>query len=727
MDTQLKDVSELLDLKFDTRNELLYAVRRFYAARGCVLSIRSSRPDKNVILRCDKGGSYRNSHQLTEDLRKRKRTSRLIGCPFEVRGRKQEEGFWIVDIKEPKHNHDLDGDAEGECSEVEHGETQPNADVVPAENNVPDDNIALEEITVAEEQQEQQQEHRNNNVVPVNDVNAHFQILHSRFKTRTELLQAVRGSYAARGYILTTRSSRPDKNVILGCYRGGTYRNTHKVPLVERKKSIKSRLIGCPFRLWGIKQNDGFWAVRVKNSTHNHEPANDISAYPLSQRLTRDELETVDELTKSGQTPRQIMLALKKKNPDLKVISKTIYNAKKKIVKDKLAGRSTIEALFDELIKAGFNCNFLKDQEGHLTHLFAAHPLSVVLTKCFSNIFVMDSTRKCSGYKMHMLGIAGISSFNTAFYSCFCFLEKEDKESYVWALKMFSNILGHDRNTQPSAFVSNRESALTDAINVVFPTTANVFGLWHVEKSVKDNCKRYFETKEDWDAFLSHWKKVVSSPTEAEFLQSWDEFESSYSEKGDAIGFIKHDWIPWKEKFISAWSDKCFHFSNQSSSSGEDALEKLKKLLHVSAGDLREVKNNFSTAVEKEYKDTTTRLESEKIRVLYYCCKVSLFENILCRVSEHALVELYKQYEKVKKGEVDPVCTGRFRATMGLPCAHSMVNSEALILDSVHQQWRIDTRLLPRRNPLIGFKRRKEDLCPYVDLNGPKTELSDDT
>lgn len=118
METQIKDISQLLNLKFDTRNELLYAVRRFYAAKGYVLSIRGSRPDKYVNLRCERSGCYRDTRQVPADQRKRKRTSRLIGCPFEIRGKKQEEGFWMVEIREPKHNHGIDVEAEGEGMEV---------------------------------------------------------------------------------------------------------------------------------------------------------------------------------------------------------------------------------------------------------------------------------------------------------------------------------------------------------------------------------------------------------------------------------------------------------------------------------------------------------------------------------------------------------------------------------------------------------------------------------
>ncbi|GJW41654.1 protein FAR1-related sequence 5 [Tanacetum coccineum] len=58
-------------------------------------------------------------------------------------------------------------------------------------------------------------------------------------------------------------------------------------------------------------------------------------------------------------------------------------------------------------------------------------------------------------------------------------------------------------------------------------------------------------------------------------------------------------------------------------------------------------------------------------------------------------VGLKKQYEKITKGTISP-CTGHFTATMGLPCAHKIINSHEnkLSLDLIHSHWRIDTLTL---------------------------------
>ncbi|GJV49259.1 protein FAR1-related sequence 5 [Tanacetum coccineum] len=145
-------------------------------------------------------------------------------------------------------------------------------------------------------------------------------------------------------------------------------------------------------------------------------------------------------------------------------------------------------------------------------------------------------------------------------------------------------------NTDHSfVIISDRELALMNAIDNVFPSARNLLCVWHIEKNVVSNCKGFFEHAEDFDIFMSNWNNIVYSTTEDMFVNNWDEFELLYREK----------------------------------------------------------------------KDTTA------------------------------------QYEKITKGTISP-CTGHFTATMGLPCAHKIINSHEnkLSLDLIHSHWRIDTLTL---------------------------------
>ncbi|GJT79364.1 PKS-NRPS hybrid synthetase [Tanacetum coccineum] len=305
---------------------------------------------------------------------------------------------------------------------------------------------------------------------------------------------------------------------------------------------------------------------------------------------------------------------------------------KAKFCKDELGKRSKISALFNKLEKGGYFHDVKQDPQGRITYLFIAHPLSIKLAKVFSSIFVMDCTYKTNGFNMPLLDIIRVSCFNTSFYSGFAFLQKEDKDSYVWALSTFRKFLG-DKN-QPFVIITDRELALMNAIEEVFPSTTTLLCVWHINKNVFANYKTHFVIAKEFDIFKSNWNNLVYSTTKADYVKSLDEFELLYKDKKDAIKYIRDTWLQWKEKFVSAWK-----------------------------------KNTYIWAI-------VPRLEPK----------------LLSHVSHFALKEIRKQYEKSKSGSITP-CTGHYTATMGLPCAHTIKdwNEVALLLELIHPHWRIDT------------------------------------
>ncbi|XP_071699208.1 protein FAR1-RELATED SEQUENCE 5-like [Rutidosis leptorrhynchoides] len=282
-------------------------------------------------------------------------------------------------------------------------------------------------------------------------------------------------------------------------------------------------------------------------------------------------------MTKSGIPPRQILCSLRQRDPNLPANSRTIYNFNAKVRRENLGNRSMVDALFEELQVGGFWYDILYDEQGHITSFFFAHPLSIKLAKTFSDTFVMDCTYKTNRYHMPLLDIIGVSCFNTSFYSGFAFLEREDEESYIWALNAFKKILGSEN--QPSVIMTDRELALMNAISKVFPAATNLLCVWHIEKNVLANCKKHFKREAEFDIFMSSWKNVIYSITEAIFLNNWWEFKLSYEVKKEAIDYITNIWLPWKEKFVSAWTEKYLHFGNRTSSRAEGAHAKLKMYL----------------------------------------------------------------------------------------------------------------------------------------------------
>ncbi|KAK4476937.1 hypothetical protein RD792_016106 [Penstemon davidsonii] len=163
------------------------------------------------------------------------------------------------------------------------------------------------------------------------------------FIDREELIQHVGEFSLSQGYVVTIKQSKKEKVVVLGCDRGGVYRDRRK-PVDEtsgehaRKRKSGSRLTNCPFELVG-KKEDGLWVLIVKNGSHNHEPMKDISEHPSARRFNEKEVVLIKEMTEAGLKPRQILKRLRQTNPELLSTPKHVYNVKAKLRQGNLTVR----------------------------------------------------------------------------------------------------------------------------------------------------------------------------------------------------------------------------------------------------------------------------------------------------------------------------------------------------------------------------------------------------
>ena|SRR5271170_6457418 len=97
---------------YPDRDSLVQGVQAHAKTYGYNVSIKASsnksekkpsRVDK-VWIKCDRGGEYRARGGLTEETRKRQRTSRMIGCPFRLVA-SNAAGVWTFEIEDGTHNH----------------------------------------------------------------------------------------------------------------------------------------------------------------------------------------------------------------------------------------------------------------------------------------------------------------------------------------------------------------------------------------------------------------------------------------------------------------------------------------------------------------------------------------------------------------------------------------------------------------------------------------------
>jgi malonate-semialdehyde dehydrogenase (acetylating)/methylmalonate-semialdehyde dehydrogenase len=157
------------------------------------------------------------------------------------------------------------------------------------------------------------------------------------FQTREELLKHVRDFALTQGYMVSIKDSSKDRYVTIACDRGGIYRERLKTGENMRQRKTASRLTNCPFEVVG-KKDDDLWRLTIKIGEHNHEPSTDVSDHPSCRRFTEEELLMIREMTAAGKRPRQILKALRQRNPNLVSDSRNVYNVKAKIRRDSLSG-----------------------------------------------------------------------------------------------------------------------------------------------------------------------------------------------------------------------------------------------------------------------------------------------------------------------------------------------------------------------------------------------------
>ena len=104
--------------------------------------------------------------------------------------------------------------------------------------------------------------------------------------------------------------------------------------------------------------------------------------------------------------------------------------------------------------------------------MFIAHPVSINILRAFPRVLIMDCTYKTNRYRLPLLEIVGVTSTNLTFSVALAYLEGESEGNYTWALSRLKTIL--EDGWVPSIIVTDRELALMNVIERVFPTTRHM-------------------------------------------------------------------------------------------------------------------------------------------------------------------------------------------------------------------------------------------------------------
>ncbi|XP_028096113.1 uncharacterized protein LOC114296028 [Camellia sinensis] len=140
-------------------------------------------------------------------------------------------------------------------------------------------------------------------------------------------------------------------------------------------------------------------------------------------------------------------------------------------------------------------------------------------------------------------------------------LNYERVNNYAWVLATLRDVM--DGFVVPTIIVTDRELALMNATQKIFPSGRHLLCRWHISKNVLTKCKKMFETQQKWEKFNHEWNSLVYSSSEIQYDERLKSLLKEFSSYSDAVKYVMDTWlVPYKDKFVAAWTDTCMHCGN---------------------------------------------------------------------------------------------------------------------------------------------------------------------
>ncbi|KAL6503348.1 hypothetical protein OROGR_025271 [Orobanche gracilis] len=364
------------------------------------------------------------------------------------------------------------------------------------------------------------------------DTAAHFYIDQATEK-RDELIDWARETALKLKFAIIIGKSDNDNDIRKPYFRLDCERSVRYVSTNKKLKSdqIGTRKCGCPFRLCGYFHADKKWHLTVVNGIHNHKLDKEVEGHLIVGRLKLEERQFMDELKRNLVPPKNIISTLKERDPNNnKATSKQLYNARHRF---KLAPRTSMT---------------------EIQHL----------QKAPREWLVMDSTYNTNKYKVLLFEIVRFTSTGRTFSVGFAWVSNEKEDNFIWVLQQCTSLLRNE-DLRPRVILTDRDFALMNAVEEVFPTSAAMVCRFHVTKNVTSRMKEVVKIKNEedvkqsdvWDNITNAFHDLVESPTETDYVEDVMEFRKICARWPKFLCYVEETVLDTnKEKLVNAWVDQ---------------------------------------------------------------------------------------------------------------------------------------------------------------------------
>ncbi|KAJ1388696.1 MULE transposase domain [Sesbania bispinosa] len=424
--------------------------------------------------------------------------------------------------------------------------------------------------------------------------------------------------------------------------------------------------------------------LNVVCGLHNHDIAENLEGQAYVGRLSAREMSLLNGL-----------LTLKDHNKDNVTTIKQVYNARQAFRASQRGPKTEWQQLMKLMERDKYVLYWHRKHENSnvVRDILWTHPYAIKLLNMFHIVLIIDTTYKINKYQLPLLEIVGVTSTGLTFSVAFAYMEQARSNNFTWVLeKLRAMILILD--TSPQVIVTDKDIALMNAVEKVFPMSAHLLCQFHIARNVKAKCKLLVSPINKWEPIMGAWMSLMHSATERDYEMRLTYFEQLCSSFPTLLDYVKNTWlIPHKEKFVAAWTNMVMHLGTTSTNRGESAHSRLNNLLQGSRGDLCNCWDAMNDMIVLQHTKIKASFE-RSMMLVEQRFNIPLHRNLKGFVSLNAMALIDAEKQRINIVGVDSsACGCTLRITHGLPCACELASYYSrthyyIPLSDVHTHWK---------------------------------------
>ena len=185
-------------------------------------------------------------------------------------------------------------------------------------------------------------------------------------------------------------------------------------------------------------------------------------------------------------------------------------------------------------------------------------------------------------------------------------------------------------------------------------------------------------------------------------MKEWKELLKRFESRTESaiIKYIFDTWIPYKEMFASACTDRITHFGHTVISRGESAHRMLKHYMPNSINNFLSCWEKLYLAIGNNHAEYDVSRKRQQMRIRDYAQPTPqeiIFQTINLKISHFALNKISEQLNLVRQPQKSKQvnCTGFFNTVWGLPFSHKLrlyldqEQDQDLQLTDIHSHWHL--------------------------------------